>query len=94
MRVRTAGLSENLIFPILFKWNKSQMNKLLAITLLALAASAFAKDKPDVTYVGGGRYTCSGKSAQCAQIDANNRAIEAQQRAKDDMADTTLEESR
>lgn len=58
--------------------------KMTAILLALVCAGAIAKDKPDVVYAGGGRYTCSGSSYQCAQVDAGNRALEERQRAKDD----------
>ncbi len=60
------------------------MTRFLAIALLALATSAIAKEKPEIRYVGLGRYTCSGNSAECAQINANNRALDAQDRARTD----------
>lgn len=50
------------------------MNKsALVAALLAAAFAAQAKEDPKVTYVGQGRYTCSGNSPACAQVDANNR---------------------
>lgn len=49
------------------------------VFLFAMAFSVQAE--PKVTYVGDGRYTCSGNSVQCAQIDANNRQREAQRQA-------------
>ena len=58
------------------------MGKFLVIILLSLTTAAVAKDKgkADIHYVGLGRYTCSGDSFKCAQIDANNRAIEERDR--------------
>ena len=60
------------------------MNQLLAIILLALTTSAIAKDdgKADIHYAGLGRYTCSGDKFKCAQIDANNRALEERDRQR------------
>ncbi len=54
------------------------MSKLLAIILLAVTTMAIAKEngKADIHYAGLGRYTCSGDKFKCAQIDANNRALE------------------
>lgn len=51
------------------------MNKHLMIgIMLGIAATAVLADsKAATTYVGQGRYTCSGTSAACAQVDANNR---------------------
>lgn len=55
------------------------MNKAtLMIALIALATTAIAKDDKPVTYVGDGRWHCVGSSAQCAQVDANNRQRESQ----------------
>lgn len=51
-----------------------------SMLLLCVINNAIAAE-PKVTYVGDGRYTCSGNSAQCAQIDANNRQREAQRQA-------------
>ena len=60
------------------------MRKLLAIITLALAASAVAKNdgKVDIHYVGLGRFTCSGDKDKCAQIDANNRALDERDRQR------------
>lgn len=49
-----------------------------AVFACSLALPVFAG--PDVTYVGQGRYACSGRSAECAQVDANNRAVSEMQR--------------
>ncbi len=49
--------------------------------LLLLLVSGSVSADPKVTYVGDGRYTCSGNSAHCAQIDANNRQREAQRQS-------------
>ena len=60
------------------------MKKLIAILALAsLTALAKEKDEAKITYVGLGRYTCSGDSYKCAQIDANNRALDAQREMQD-----------
>lgn len=58
--------------------------KLWVATLIlgVLVSAAQAKDEPQVTYVGDGRYTCSGSSVACAQIDANNRQRESQRQAE------------
>ncbi len=58
------------------------MTKFLVIALLALSTCAIAKDKPEVRYAGEGRYTCSGNSAECAQVNANNRALEDRDRQR------------
>ena len=36
--------------------------------------------EPEVIYVGLGRYACSGRSAECAQVDQNNRTVFETQR--------------
>ena len=61
------------------------MKKLAALLLLFASFSPFAKDHDEakITYVGMGRYTCSGDSYKCAQIDANNRALDAQREMRD-----------
>ena len=47
----------------------------LFAALAAMAITAHAeKQDPRISYAGGSRYTCSGDSAACAQVDANNRA--------------------
>lgn len=53
----------------------------IALVSLMLVAAAQARDRANTTYVGGGRYTCTGGSAQCAQVRQNNEALEAQRRA-------------
>lgn len=60
--------------------------RMLTIVLCAFCTFAAAKDKEkaEIHYAGEGRYTCSGDAYKCAQIDANNRALEDRQRAKDD----------
>ncbi len=54
------------------------MNKVFAVVLLALSTNVMAKGKPEVVYVGDGRYVCQGdkNSPACAQVDANNRQRE------------------
>lgn len=41
------------------------------LVFMVLLAQAHAESK--VKYAGEGRYTCKGSSADCAQIDQNNR---------------------
>lgn len=53
-----------------------------ALVLALFTTTVLAKDDARVTYVGDGRYTCSGNSATCAQIDANNRQRESQRQAE------------
>ena len=48
------------------------MTRILVATTLALLQFSAHAESP-VTYVGDSRYTCRGSSAQCAQIDQNNR---------------------
>ena len=58
------------------------MKHFATIVLLLTAMTATAKGDAEITYAGGGRYTCSGDKYKCAQIDANNRALDEQQRAR------------
>lgn len=66
--------------------------------LFACTASLALAAEPKVTYVGDGRYTCSGNSAQCAQVDANNRQREMQReleyQREQDRAQRYVDESR
>ena len=54
------------------------MKKILTVLLLMLSTSAIAKSKPEVVYVGDGRYVCQGdrNSLACAQVDTYNRQRE------------------
>lgn len=45
----------------------------IGATIVAASVNTLAGEKPTVNYVGNGRYTCSGNSTACAQIDQNNR---------------------
>jgi hypothetical protein len=45
----------------------------IGASIVAVSLDTLAGDKPVVNYVGNGRYTCSGNSTGCAQIDQNNR---------------------
>jgi|GEM_PF-7087196 len=49
----------------------------MTAVILVLSVPVQAKDK--VTYVGGGRYTCTGQSTKCAMIKDNNRRITQEQ---------------
>jgi hypothetical protein len=49
---------------------------LLAVTLAATSLGIHAQSR--VTYVGDGRNLCNGSTANCAQIENNNRQREAQ----------------
>lgn len=44
--------------------------------------SAVALAEPKVTYVGLGRYSCSGTAAECAQINFNNSQVEEANRRR------------
>ena len=59
------------------------MNKIV-ILLVLVSMSCIAKDKAEIRYAGQGRYTCSGDRYQCAQIDANNRAVEAREKDREE----------
>jgi hypothetical protein len=52
----------------------------IATAIISLTLVVAAHAEPKVTYVGEGRYACRGSSAECAQIDQNNRR-EAEYRA-------------
>lgn len=54
--------------------------KMLATAVFACSLSFPSFAGPEVTYVGLGRYACSGRSAECAQVDMNNRAVSEMQR--------------
>lgn len=55
-------------------------------------------DEPKTTYVGDGRWACAGNSAQCAQVEANNRQREQQRQYESDRqryeADRYIQENR
>jgi len=59
--------------------------KKIVIYLAFISVGALAGEKAEIHYSGLGRYTCTGDSFKCAQIDANNRALESWQRAKDNV---------
>lgn len=79
---------------------RASMKTIIASLCLVIAATAHARDtiNPDVTYSGGGRYTCPGGGAACAQIDTNNRVnteLERQRyQAQQDRADRYIREER
>jgi hypothetical protein len=59
------------------------MKKTIVLLIATLLGSgAFAKDKAEITPAGSpGRYHCSGDKATCAQIDQNNKMLDAQDRS-------------
>ena len=57
------------------------MGKCLLAAFLGLASLA-ATAEPKVTYVGLGRYSCSGTAAECAQINFNNSQVEEANRRR------------
>lgn len=57
------------------------MKKALLLSLVFVSTSALAGG--NVTYVGGGRYYCSGTSARCAQIRQSNDVLEEAKAAQD-----------
>lgn len=69
----------------------------LAVALLGLSEMA-AVAAPTVTYVGLGRYSCSGLAAECAQINFNNSQLEEMNRRRNqedqDRAQRYIEENR
>lgn len=60
------------------------MKKTLILLTAMLSFTVCAKDETKVTYVGDGRYTCSGSNAQCAQVESNNRLREQQRQIESD----------
>lgn len=54
---------------------------LLLAGLLGLA-SVGASAEPKVSYVGLGRYSCAGTTAECAQINFNNSQLEEANRRR------------
>jgi hypothetical protein len=52
---------------------------LIALLFAGISLSGQAEEKAKATYAGQGRYTCSGSSAECAQIDFNNRSVSQSQ---------------
>ena len=48
----------------------------LMVASLLWLASLGASAEPKVTYVGLGRYSCSGTAAECAQMNFNNSQVE------------------
>ncbi len=71
-------------------------NSLLAALLGFACATTSAE--PKVTYVGLGRYSCSGTSAECAQINFNNSQVEETNRHRyqdeQDRAQRIVDETR
>lgn len=61
------------------------------LLLLLMVSSALAE--PRVTYVGDGRYVCSGSLAECAPYDRGNREREVA-RERDRMQREMLDEQR
>lgn len=53
------------------------MAKLLVV-LLAIASTQIAIAEPKVTYVGLGRYTCTGSDRECEPVRRRNDELEAQ----------------
>ena len=52
--------------------------KMLVMGLMALAVSQFAVAEPKVTYVGMGRYACSGSDRECEPVRRRNDDLEVQ----------------
>ena len=59
----------------------STTKSFLLACLLGLA-SIGGSAEPKVTYVGLGRYSCSGSAAECAQINVNNSQVEEANRRR------------
>lgn len=68
------------------------MNKLLSLCVLSIVCSV-SYSAPQVTYVGDGRYTCSGSRAECLPVERQNEMRE-QRREQERFQREMLEESR
>ncbi len=72
--------------------------KTVTLVVLVCVLSAPAIGGTKVTYVGQGRYACSGKSFECAQVDQNNRMVSETHRRQyqdeQDRAQAYIERSR
>ena len=53
-----------------------------ALLTVATLGGIGAWSAPQVTYVGLGRYSCSGSEAACAQINFNNQQLEENNRRR------------
>lgn len=54
----------------------------LTVACLLGLASVRASAEPKVTYVGLGRYSCTGTAAECAQVNFNNSQVEEANRRR------------
>jgi hypothetical protein len=52
------------------------MRTLLATLTLLMAQSAMADAKGKTTYVGDGRYSCTGNAQECAAVRQRNEQLE------------------
>ena len=70
----------------------------LMVASLLWLASLGASAEPKVTYVGLGRYSCSGTAAECAQMNFNNSQVEEVNRRRNqedqDRAQRYVDETR
>lgn len=86
------SLSFNRVNTASFIWTA-----LMAVTTLGVLGTC-AWAAPQVTYVGLGRYSCSGSEAECAQINFNNQQLEETNRRRyreeQERAQRYLDESR
>ena len=57
----------------------------LILGLLAVVLSQNVISEPKVTYVGLGRYTCSGSDRECEPVRRRNDELEAQRRQNREM---------
>ena len=68
------------------------------VASLLWLASLGASAEPKVTYVGLGRYSCSGTAAECAQMNFNNSQVEEVNRRRNqedqDRAQRYVDETR
>lgn len=65
-------------------FNRVNAASVIRVALLTVATlgGIGAWSAPQVTYVGLGRYSCSGSEAECAQINFNNLQLEENNRRR------------
>lgn len=69
-----------------------------SIPMISMLLCSMVNAEPKVNYAGEGRYTCSGSTAQCLQVDQNNRreteSRTRQYQAEQDRAQSIVERER
>lgn len=69
------------------------MKTAIAILITALCLCSVAHTEPRVSYVGDGRYACSGTQSECSPYERNNRDQE-EDRKRDQTQRELLDEQR